>query len=197
MSLIDLDGRPTGELVTATGSFSSDGRGNLLLNDVGGVWEVPRDKPRRITTGRVAAVGLNHYLLVDCDAEHRCSSYLYDKKSEKKRRLGRADTARVPSGVVSPDGRYAALLSYDGATVMEVRDLTTNRTVRKAQERQDIYQASDVFAWSADSRWLFALHRGQLTLVEVASGRTITPDLGLPELAQITLRPGARSRAVR
>lgn len=189
MTLTDLDGRATPNVVTATGTFSSDGRGNLLLTDVGGVWEVPRSEPRRITTGMVAAVGPNHYLLVDCDRSHRCSSYVYDRETREKRRLGRADTARIPNGVISPDGRYAALLRYDVENEMEVLDLTDNRTVRKVPERQDIYQASDVFAWSADSRWLFTLHQGRLTLLEVASGKTITPDLGLPELAQITLRP--------
>ena len=191
MTLTNLDGRPTPNVVTATGTFSSDGRGNLLLSDVGGVWEVPRSEPRRITTGTVAAVGANHYLLVDCDRRHRCSSYVYDRKTQEQRRLGRADTARIPSGVISPDGRYAALLRYDVDNEMEVLDLTDNRTVRKVPERQDIYQASDVFAWSADSRWLYSLHQGRLTLLEVASGKTITPDLGLPELAQLTLRPAA------
>jgi hypothetical protein len=69
--------------------------------------------------------------------------------------------------------------------------------VTTARQRQDVYQASDVFAWSADSRWLFSLHQGELTVVNPSNGRTITPDLGLPELLQIVLRPSAASRVDR
>jgi hypothetical protein len=43
--------------------------------------------------------------------------------------------------------------------------------------------------WSPDGRWLASLAGGRLSLIDLSTGRRVTPGLGLSSLVQLTSRP--------
>lgn len=190
MTLTDVDGDPTGTVVRSPGALSSDGSGGLLMTDVGGVWEVRADlAPHRITQGVVIAVGPHHYLAVNCDAEHRCSRYRYDKATDRPERLGPTDTDSLPDGTLSPDGRFAALSTwnYSGGATVTVQDLDSGRTVTTIETSGNSYLPG-VAVFSPDSRHLVGLRDGRIFVLDLRTGRTAVPDLDLPDLIELTAR---------
>jgi hypothetical protein len=190
MTLTDVDGDPTGTVVRSAGTLSPDGSGGLLMTDVGGVWEVRADlAPHRITRGVVIAVGPHHYLTVDCDAEHRCSRYRHDKRTHRPRRLGPTDTHSLPDGTISPDGRFAALASWNsgGEVTVSVQDLDSGRTLTTI-EMSDTSYLPGAAVFSPDSRHLVGLRDGRIFVLDLRTGRTAVPDLDLPDLIELTAR---------
>jgi len=192
MTLIRLSNGTVASSVSGAGSFESDGRGGLLLSDVGGVWEASASRLRRITTGVVAAVGPHHYLVVNCDAAHRCTSSLYDRTTRTRRTLGPIDTSAVPQGAISPDGKYVALIktTAQGNARVDLTDLSTGATIAtQPLSTESLYAVSNMLIWSPDSHYLFAIRDGGLMLINSRTGETTTPDLPLHDILQLTLRP--------
>ena len=191
ISLVDFTGRPQGVPLALGGGWPvPDGNGSLLVNDVGGVYELRRGALRRVSTGALMAVGANHLLLAECDARHRCSSYLLDRSSRTRHRLGRADTSTLPSGVLSPDGRHAALVVW-GQTgprlrVQDLRNGSTRQFPGLAQEYGPDPQWT--LAWTPDSRWLMMLLEGRISILDVGSGRIRSSGPQMSDLKQLTLR---------
>lgn len=168
-----------------------DGAGNLLLTGGGGVDEASRIGVRRLTTGRVAAVGPHHYLIDSCDSSTACSTYLYDRRSHTRRRVAAADTTSQTTGSVSPNGHQAALLriSPTGQPSARLLDLTdgTEHGLTCPGDMSGMGVAFNML-WTPDSRWLLALCSGRITVLDTTTGREVTSDLGDGGLQQISLR---------
>lgn len=191
MRLVRFDGTATRESVAVdSGYLSSDGAGGLLLSDVGGVWEARPEGLRRVTAGGITATGRRHYLVVGCDERHSCRSWLYDRQRRTQRRLAIPYPGGWYDGALSPDGRYAAFVRYEGEnprSTLEVIDLRTSRTlVRAAGPDPGVSQPDRL--WSPDGRWLASLVDGRLALIDLRTGRRATPPLALPPLVQLTGR---------
>lgn len=190
--LIGFDGRSTGTVVDAEpGGVIGDGRGGLLLTDIGGAYQVTPTGPRRITRGTVMAMGRSHFLVADCNARHVCSSYLYDRATKKQRRLGGVRTDQLPNGTLSPDGGYAALITWprqgDGQ-VLTVVELDSGRTLltHRSETSGDPYpERANI--WLPDNR-LVGLDRGRLFLFDPRTRRVSQPDIKLPTLLQLAAR---------
>ena len=198
IALVDFAGRRRGAPLALGGGWPQpDGKGGLLVNDVGGVYELSRGSLRRITTGALTAVGANHLLLAECDARHRCSSFLLDRASRTRHRLGRADTRTLPSGVLSPDGRHTALIDWQGATgprlrVQDLRSRSTRQFTGLPQEYGPEPQGT--LGWTPDSRRLIMLLDGGISILDVDSGRIRRSGPGLDDLQQLTLRAPRSAR---
>lgn len=192
--LSDLRGRAVGPVSPSpVGWAVSDQAGNLLVTDVGGTYESRPSGMRRVTTGQVAAVGPHHYIVVECDEVHACSSLVLDRATGEKRRLGTADTGNAATGIVSPDGRYAVLTRWaaDGGATVQLQDLRTGRTRGLAEASPLSFDGTDGTAvWSPDSRHLFLAVEGHLAVVDPATARVTKPNLGLSGVTSIALRPG-------
>ena len=192
--LSDLRGRAVGPVSPSpVGWAVSDQAGNLLVTDVGGTYESRPSGMRRVTTGQVAAVGPHHYVVVECDEVHACSSLVLDRATGEKRRLGTADTGNAATGIVSPDGRYAVLTRWasDGGATVQLQDLRTGRTRGLADASPLSFDGTDGTAvWSPDSRHLFLAVEGHLAVVDPATARVTKPNLGLSGVTSIALRPG-------
>jgi hypothetical protein len=198
MTLIGLDGRPSGTSIPIPAGFSPypapDGAGYLLLARTDGraVYDARPGTLRRVTTGTVLAVGPSRWVVRECvDARH-CATAAVDQASGARHVLrdvpGYEDAA---TGLISPDGATAALTDPATGTVHLVTladgaDLAVEVSV-------DIRVADGTYAWSPDSRWLFVADRyGDLAAVERRSGRIRHFGTVLPELSQLAVRPAPR-----
>ncbi|MGH3659234.1 MAG: hypothetical protein ACRDUA_21505, partial [Micromonosporaceae bacterium] len=100
---VGLDGDRTGvtvDLPTATGFVRADGRGYLLVEGTGGVYDARPEGLHRITTGEVVAAGPPGWLAIECDARYRCRRVLVDGDDGKRQVL--------PRRVSTPASDYAA-----------------------------------------------------------------------------------------
>ncbi|MET0694116.1 MAG: hypothetical protein ABWY56_09295 [Propionibacteriaceae bacterium] len=194
MTLVNLSNGRVTSSVSGGGTFESDGRGGLLLSDVGGVWEASPQRLRRVTTGVVAAVGAHHYLLVNCDSSYQCTSSLFDRDTRKQRTLGPIDTSAVPQGSISPDGKHVALIKTNpqGNAFVDVIRLASGKSVTTEPVSEDsLYAVTNMLVWTPDSHYLFAMRRGELILIDPRTGRTLAPKLPMHDLLQLTWRPAS------
>jgi hypothetical protein len=194
ITLVDFDGEPQQPPILLGGGWPQpDSRGNVLVSDVGGVFETDGSRLRRVTTGVVAGVGENHYLLVECNRKHRCTRTLLERDSGKRHRLAEVDTASIATGILSPDGRYAALVQWRGAEPPQLRvdDLKaqSSHPVRGAVEQQYGPDSSSNLAFTADGRWLIMLLDGRITVMDTRTGKTRSTANRLPALLELALRP--------
>lgn len=195
MQLADGSGRPVGQAVRSGSDYAlvPDGRGGLLLVDVGGSYLATERGLERISRGAVTAVGRNHLLAVDCDARHRCSRYLLDRRSGAQRRIGGLRMEQGAPGVVSADGRFAALLTWrlDGGQQLDVLDLARNRVRTTLTSSGSVQQDDRSTFWLPDGR-LLGLLDGRIFVLDPDTDREARYfNLRIPEpLLQLTVRDG-------
>jgi hypothetical protein len=165
LRLVTMDGARVGQstLDLPAGGYLSvpDGQGYALVQKGGAVYDARPAAMRRVATGALVAVGPSAWLVSRCRSATRCVNVVIDPATGGRRTLpGSADlvgypTPSWPPGLISPDGRLAALPSYGPGNSAAVRfvDLRTGaeRTVAIALDAQ----AWPGLAWSPDSRWLF------------------------------------------
>ena len=203
MALIGPSGRPIAAArstrVTIPSTMNSfpapDGSGYLLLTGPGGTYDIRPAGLRRVTTGTVLAVGPTRWLAAECTRHARCALVVIDQRSGARYALGGfVDEPANVSGVISPDGRTAALLrpgTGGGAPQLHLVDLGTGSDRRIAVEFNQDASAfpDDPLIWSPDSRWLFAADQnGQLQAVNIRTGLAQSLDLSLPPVQQLTIR---------
>lgn len=195
--LVGLDGRPTPTTITLPSSAyisSGDGAGYLLVGGLGGVYDARPFGLRRITTGAVSAIGSTSWLTAECDETYHCATVLIDRVTGERRVLNTPPIGNLgPPGVISPDGRMAALDDYstDGAVSARLVDLTTGaeRTLKVAQSTDG---NPGTMVWSPDSRWLFVANIDSgISVVDARTGATRTLLPNLPNLSQLAIRPAA------
>lgn len=190
-TLTDFTGRRVSSTLRIRGSgwFSSDGAGGLLFSGVGGTYRATPGGLRRLTSGGVIATGPRHYLTIECDARHVCGSYLYGRESSEKRRVASVYTNDVGNGHLSRDGRYAAWVRWgDSGSTLRVTDLRTNRTLGSFPLGGESPTEEGLMVWLPDGR-LLGVSEGRLFVFDPRRSRTVRPNLRLPPLIQVALRP--------
>jgi len=194
--LLTLDGRPTGAKIDVpmSGSvFGADGAGYLLLSGIGGTYEATPGAVHRVTSGLMVATGPTRWLTVECDDSLVCSTVVTDRASGAHHNLGEVVNLFQPSqGVISPDGRTAALPQVDDGVTDDALDLLdlasgVHRSVEVSANPLD--QSGPSFVWSPDSRWLFAVDgTGRVLVVNRATGKATPLDSRLPPVSQLAFR---------
>ncbi len=190
--LVGLSGQLTG--VSMPGQNSSvvpDGAGYALVTLVGGVYDARPDGLHRVTTGRVLAAGPSGYLAEDCDFRHTCTMDVIERHGGARHVPGPAPD-QFGSGVISPDGTLAALVTQPttdtDTVVLHLVDLgsRTDHTTRvMLSARQD---PLSVMAWSRHSQWLFVADAtGHIVAVD-RTGRARALDTGLSAIEQLSVR---------
>lgn len=189
-TLTSFSGRPAGTTVRENGYFLSDATGGLLLVDPGGVWQLRGTSWRRISDGIVLATGQRYHLLTSCDDAHRCGVQRYDRSTGRRTPVRAPETLElIGGGALSPDGRYVAATFYvAGVAVTRVLEVDTGRKLAELEPGPAPDTASQML-WSRDGRHLIGLDGGRVVVLDVATGRLRRPDLGLPDLLGIALRP--------
>ncbi|MGZ4624873.1 MAG: hypothetical protein ACXV3S_01090 [Kineosporiaceae bacterium] len=196
MSLVGLEGRATGVRVAVPAYAAPplpDGRGNLLFEGIGGVYLGDTRGLRRLTQGALIAVGSSGWLTLDCDDRALCSTVLLSRDGGR-RTVPAAIAPQYPHGVLSPDGRMAALFIDPGTSGdpgrmgLGLLDLMTG-----ARHTVDVALSptggAGTLVWSPDSRWLLAVgETGELTVVDPRR-RTESPLApGLPLVFELAVR---------
>jgi hypothetical protein len=201
LALLTLDGSPTGariEVPVATGVLGSDSAGHVLLEGIGGVYDAQPGGAHRVTTGVLLAAGPTRWLTVECDDSLSCANVVIDRTSGARHTLNRQiDSTDQDSGTISPDGRTAAMLRHDGISASGIHLLDLDSGADRAVEVNpyspgDQLDRGPYWAWSPDSRWLFATDAaGRVMIINRATGRATPLDTQLPSLDQLVLRHGA------
>lgn len=177
--------------------LTRDGAGSVLAAGVGGVYDVGADGVHLVTHGRVLAAGPTGYLLYECNDAGDCAAVVLDRATGKRDRLpgyvvSGSMIASPVQGVISPDGRYAAVVDYasEGARIVLI-DLRTGRSAlvgRSPNSGPVMYgDASSTLAFTPDSRQVLIAGADGVSVIDVATAKA--GSLPLPPLAAIAIRP--------
>ena len=190
-TLVDSRGRRDGPRSTATGNYTSDGAGGLLLLDVGGVWQAYPEPLRRVTGGSLTSVGVHHYQLLECDDRHRCSEFLLDRRDGRRTPL--SDRSRSYGGsLISPAGTLMASLGSFAD------DADPRTTITRLADDEVLHRLPDPpspassqpgsIVWLSQ-RWLVVITGGRIALYDTRDDRVLTPDVPAEDLLQLAWRP--------
>jgi hypothetical protein len=195
MVLTNLDGsRLAGSFPIPAENVSydavADGAGYLLFPGIGGLYNARPDGLRRISTGSLVAVGPTGWLVVECDDRHLCQPVLIGRSDGSRRVVNAAIEGRDQRGVISPDGRTAAMLTSapSGGIGLQLLDLATGRRQVLNVSVNQSYTGAITF--SPDSNWLFAVTAdGALAVIDRKTGAVSDLGVPLPALSQLAVRP--------
>jgi hypothetical protein len=196
LTLVDFDGRSSGKSITLppnTDPASSDGAGYPVITGTGGAYDARPAGVDRITSGTLLAVGPTSWLSVECDVRDHCAITVTDRATGVRRTLATpVDDYQSGGGLISPDGRTAALLGpqRNGISAIYLLDLDTGVAIR-TRVSIDLYSAggSGNFVWSPDSRYLFAADGDTSpAVVDRATGSITRLAVTVPPITQVALR---------
>jgi hypothetical protein len=198
LSLVGMDGRPTGPAIPIpndVGGAVSDGAGYAMFNAIGGVYQARPGAVRRITTGAVLAVGPTRWLTRECDARYRCANTVIDRATGAHRVLPGNRGEVSDTGVIAPDGSFAAMVRFNrqGVSTLSLLDLATGvATSTGVTFNPESGSSEGAFVWSPDSRWLFvASFNRRLVVLDRQTMKFTTLDADLPAVSQVALRTGS------
>lgn len=195
--LVTLDGTEVGPPIPIpTGSWpiGGDGRGNVLVGAIGGVYLVGLDGPRRITTGVLNAAGPTHYMITECDHRARCSTLIIDRNTGLRSGL---DTKPDPSnyhtgpGIISPTGSHAALVRWgeEGTPAIRLIDFEAGKESRLDVElREPDSPVGQVMAFSPDGSWLFVASPDGLVAVDINTRKVTDLEVTLSSVSNLAVR---------
>jgi len=198
MPLVRMDGTETGVSLRLPpgGPWQaiSDGRGGVLVGAgyPGGTYDVGPGGFHRIA-GMLAAVGPTRWLIVDCDAGHRCSNVIVDPVTGARHTLpGPSATppAGAAPGVIAPDGSAAAIVRASGGRVtLHLLNLVSGSDQQISVSLDEESATDPSLAWSPDSRWLFVVAaQGKLAAVDARTRRVEGVGVEIPSLSLIAVR---------
>jgi hypothetical protein len=202
LRLVDAAGSPVDDVTVLKGvpelwEVRPDHRGGLVLVASGGTYVHDEAGPRRITTGRVLALGRRHVVTTECDDQLVCADVIIDRDTGSRTEIdlaGPDGRSWLRTGVVnpnvetvSPDGTGVVALRPDDIDKLEIAlvDLRTGGSTALGE-----FQGSDPSAgWSADGRFLLYLDGDKLFYVDRPLGTYKPVSDRLPPLVTFALRP--------
>jgi hypothetical protein len=195
LHLVNLDGASAGPALTLPhdADFNGvlpDGSGYALVETPRGAFDVRPGRTTLVTAGQVLASGPSEWLVGECDKHQRCSAIVVNRRTGARKRIGPYQYSAPPApGVVSADGKHAAVLalSGEGAGAVDLIDLATGRG-RLLNIFADAY-AADAMVFSPDGKWLLVADGGVVP-VNVATGTTVPFDNPWGPVAQLAVRSG-------
>ena len=194
MTLVGFDGRRTHTSIPMPrgGDFPrADATGYLLFNLTGGVYRAGPDGLHRVTTGQLLAAGPTRWLTLECDSRHTCTPTVIDRATGRRHTLPAIVGYSASGGVISPDGRTAALFraEFGGYLALHLIDLATGADRRTGVTLAPPSDPEGPFVWSPDSRWLFAADsHEQLTVIDNSTGRVHFLGVGVTGVRQVAFR---------
>ena len=195
MMLVGFDGRRTRTSIAVPrgGAFpTADGTGYMLFDLTGGVYRAGPDGLRRVTSGELLAAGRTRWLTLECDARHNCTPTVTDRATGQRHALPVAISRYAGGGgVISPDGRTAALFrtAFSGYLALHLIDLSTGVDRDTGVTLAPPSDPQGPVIWSPDSRWLFAADSNdQLTVVDSRTARVHFLGVGVTGVRQVAFR---------
>lgn len=166
-----------------------DGAGGLLLPGTSGVYEARPEGLRRLSTGALLAVGPRNWMVAECNDRHRCRSELVDRATGARRDLGPALPVGPVPGLISPDGRTAALYQIeDGGHVdLDLLDIASG-DVHPAHLELDQAVTPGMIAWAPDGGLFAIVAGGAIRMIDRGSGNAGPIGPPLPPVRQLAVR---------
>ncbi len=206
LELVDAQGHTTGATIKPPPSLGidgpwglrPDGAGGVLADAVGGVYELRPDGTRLVTHGRVLAAGPTGYIVYECSDAGECTAAVLNRSTGKRAPLPRytppasAVIGQFP-GVISPNGRYAALLDLaPGGPPLSILDLRTGKRtpILLSIDGRFAGDASAAVAFTPDSRVLAVMSGEYVRWVDSTTGNVLG-ELHLGPLFAISIRPAS------
>lgn len=189
-----VDGGPDTARVPVPGDGTveqpvEDGAGNLLFPGPTGVYAAGPEGLRRLSPGALLAVGPRGWIVAECNDAHRCRSELIDRATGRRRDVGPPLTVGPRPGLISPDGRTAALYRIEdtGHIELDILDIASGQ-VRAADV--EVEQPVDVgtIAWAPDGRLFAIAAGGAIRVIDRDSGRAGPMGPPLPPVRQLAIR---------
>ncbi len=200
MTLVDWQGRPTPTHFSVPAGWpavgaTSDGAGNVLLTAPnGGTYQVRPDGRRLITAGTLLASGPTGYLVSECDAAGKCRTSVLDRSTGTRKVLASSITTpyQGTAGLISPDGKTAAVIDIAGVGSSAVRlslvDLSSG-VEHPLGADVGLPIRDNSMVWAPDSRRLFvATDTGRIAVVDRNTGQVGDLGLSLPLIEQLAIR---------
>lgn len=196
-ALYGFDGSELGKLINlpdrmlAYSRVVGDGNGNLVFSNGGGHYVASPDGARRITSGRLWALGPTTALARECDERARCETVVIDRSSGDRREIPVDQLRGYGRGGISPDGATAALRTGAQVKLIDLRSGETEflNTVPTGGSFSSSSGAQRL-AWSPDSRWLFVVFDDQLVAVDVAARKVHDIKLPVDQIDSVAIRAG-------
>jgi WD40 repeat protein len=182
------------ELPAADATLVPDGQGYALAYASGGLYALRPTGITRISNGEVIAAGPNRLLASRCDQQARCLPVVLDQRFqplEPQPALQVEELGEGLSGVISADGRVAALTTDSPEDSLRLLDLRTgaSRRIDLRTRSSRSYMTSQV-AFSPDSRWLFVAGSDyRAHAVDVRTGEIRTLARHVTAVDQVAVRP--------
>jgi hypothetical protein len=179
-------------------SAISDENGRVLLTGEDGSTHVPGPGAvELVTSGTMVAVGPTGVLTTECPVHEGCTSSVLSHGSGRRSMLPQAITDSVAPGLISPDGRYAAVVRSAGATASEgglsLINLTTGTGTGTGQIMPTSISAPvgpAQMVWSPDGRWLLVvIGTRRIAAIDPANGQIDDLGITLPPVRQLGVRP--------
>jgi hypothetical protein len=196
MTLIGIDGTATGTRLTVPSQYSTpvaDGAGYLLFYGTGGIYDLRPSGITRVTTGDLIATGPSAFLTNECDVQFRCFVTAINRSTGAHHTL-RATTDQYSSnGIISPDGRTAAVLSGGSNTAtgqVQLINMATGANSATPVSLDPNFNYQDgLFVWSPDSKWLFVTNGvGRIYAIDAAANKVTELGVNLGPVSQLALR---------
>jgi hypothetical protein len=198
MELVSFDGEPLGRSFDLQGWYpvQSDLAGGVLVQTGSGVYSVSESGARRVGDGEVAGVGVNHFLVRECDDVLVCGLFVIDRQSGERRQVpeirvdGMTQYWWGPTGpdsaTVSPDGTAAIVFGLGGGTPNAALLETDTGVSRELTSFNSGPFA--VIVWSDDSRFVVYTDSGRLKAFDRSTGETIDFGDDVPMIGSLASR---------
>jgi hypothetical protein len=202
LRLGDAGGSPVDDVTALKGApdlwdVQTDHRGGLVLTSHDGLYVYDEAGPRRLTTGRLLALGRRHAVATECDDQLVCARVVIDRDTGTRTEIdgsGRRDESWLGVGaldpgieMVSPDGTGVVALRPDSRDQLDLAliDLRTGASTVLGEAPGVGYSVG----WSADGRFLLYLDGDKLFSVDRPLGTYKPVSDRLPALVKFALRP--------
>lgn len=195
MSLMSMAGQELGpsiQLPASAFTVQADGRGYLAFQCGAAVCDAHPGRISHIAAGELVGTWPMGVLVERCPRDGACQYAVVDPADGQSRPVpGSAPRGQPPVGVISPDGSFAALLSYgrDQTLILRLLSLVTGTDRLVDVALSDSGPGN--LAWAPDSRWLFAAtETGNLVAIDPQTLAVRGLGVALPPVAELAVRSG-------
>jgi hypothetical protein len=169
--------------------------GELIVYDTGGLYFFDDGGASQLlTTGDLVGIGVNHYVLRECDDQRNCVYVRVDAATGDRSAIVLDSAIDYVNASLSSDGSAMSYVEYgDDGPLQRLVDLGTGAVVEldTARASDYYYFGRGASAWAADGSGVFAINNTQVTFFDRVTGKAtaVAPNLDLGDIVAVAARP--------